>query len=147
HRRQHPCRRHALVPHAHLQLTYATLDSIGEAPRGVSGDTFGPRLILRQTDDNTDDLIAGDLLEQLRHGEALPGTAGEGGERLGERLRLVGEGEADPALAPIHGEEAPFHPCDMVWKNSALVLVRLSRSSRNSIASTGGISDRKLRSR
>ncbi len=79
--------------------------------------------------------------------ESLAGAAGEGGERLGERLRLVGEGEADPALTPVHGENSAFHPCDIVWKNSVLVLVRLSRSSRNSMASTGGMSDRKLRSR
>ena len=67
--------------------------------------------------------------------------------RQDERLRLVGKGEADPALAPVDGEKPAFHPWDMVWKNSALVLVRFSRSSRNSIASTGGMSDRKFRSR
>src|SRR2546427_11048423 len=87
------------------------------------------------------------VVEQLRHRESLPGAPGERGERLGERLRFVGEGEADPALAPIDGEKPAFHPCDIVWKNSAFVFVRFRRSSRNSMASTGGMSDRKFRSR
>src|SRR5260370_1116139 len=39
------------------------------------------------------------------------------------------------------------HPWDIVAKNSTLFFVRLRRSRRNSIASTGGISARKLRSR
>src|SRR5712664_4039169 len=145
---QHACRGHSLVPHGHLHsLGYAPFDSISDLPSGVSGVTFSPRFIQRQTDDNTYDLIVCDVVEQLRHRESLPGAAGERGERLGERLRFVGEGEANPALAPIDGEKPAFHPCDIVWKNSAFVFVRFSRSSRNSIASTGGMSDRKFRSR
>src|SRR6266852_3922828 len=85
--------------------------------------------------------------EEFAHGKALPGAAGEGRQGLGERLRLVGQGETDATLTPVDPEQPSRHPCAIVAKNSVLVLVRLSRSSRNSIASTGGISARKLRSR
>src|SRR5205807_10167442 len=112
---------------------------------------LGPALGERRPDDDAGHLVGGALREQPGHGEALSGAAGEGGERLGQHLGLVGEGEADALLAPVHTEESSRrrqgHPCDIVAKNSTLVLVRFIRSSRNSIASTGGMSARKLRSR
>ena len=88
-----------------------------------------------------------DEREESLHWEALPGTARERGERLGEDLMLVGEGETDASCTPIDGEDPARHPCAIVAKNSTFVFVRFIRSSRNSIASTGGMSDRKLRSR
>src|SRR5436190_10382662 len=147
--REHACRRHALVPHGDLHITYATLDIIGGRLGGVSGITFGPCFVQREPDDDTRDTVTIDQIDELRHREALPGAAGESGERLGEGLRFIGKGEPNPALAPVDSQQSAgrLHPCDMVWKNSLLVLVRLSRSSRNSIASTGGISERKFRSR
>src|SRR5437016_3051648 len=86
---------------------------------------------------------------RLAHGEPVAGAAREGGERRREGLALVGQGEADAALAPVDGQQPPCvrHPCAIVAKNSLFVLVRFMRSSRNSIASTGGMSERKLRSR
>src|SRR5438093_1083544 len=91
-------------------------------------------------------------MENRAHREALAGAAGEGGKGLSERARLIGEGEADAPLAPVDAEQptrasAARHPCAIVAKNSLFVLVRFRRSSRNSIASTGGMSARKLRSR
>src|SRR5229473_2592384 len=170
--REHARRRHALVPQDHLaRRSHATFDIIGEGPRGVSGITFGPILVQRKAHDDAYDLVAIDLLEQLRHRKSFAGAAGEGGEGLRERLGFIRKREADSTLAPVYGKQTtsrwkvgtleswnvhsfqhsifPTFPqlCDMVWKNSTFVFVRLSRSSRNSIASTGGISARELRSR
>src|SRR5712692_4325262 len=149
--REHARRRHALVPQGHLARRFhATFDIIGEGSRGVSGITFRPSLVQRKAHDDAHDLVAIDLRE---------------------RLGFIRKREADSALAPVYGKQTtsrwkvgtleswnvhsfqhsifPTFPqlCDMVWKNSTFVFVRLSRSSRNSIASTGGISARKLRSR
>ena len=63
HGSQCPRRRHPLVPHGHLQLSHAPLDIIGEAPRGVSGVTLGPRLIQGETDDDPYNIVLGDLFE------------------------------------------------------------------------------------
>src|SRR2546427_3688303 len=147
--RQHARRRHALVPQDHLaRRSHATFDIIGEVPRGVSRITFGPILVQGEADDDANHLVAIDLREQRRHWESFAGAAGERGEGLRERLRFVGEGETNAAFAPIDCQQpASRHTCDIVWKNSVLVFVRFSRSSRNSIASTGGMSDRKLRSK
>jgi len=149
HGSQYPCGGHALIPHCHLQLTYAALDIIRECPRGVSGITLFAGFVQRKSDNDTYNVVMRDLFEQLRHGKALAGAARKGGERSGEGLGLIGKGEPNSALAPVHSQKPAscFHPWDIVWKNSLLVLVRFSRSSRNSIASTGGMSDRKLRSR
>src|SRR5256712_9420415 len=147
--REHARRRHALVPQDHLaRRSHATFDIIGELPRGVSSSTFGPVLVQGKADDDANHMVAIDLLEQVRHRESFAGAAGERSEGLRERLRFVGEGETNAAFAPIDCQQpASRHPCDIVWKNSVLVFVRFSRSSRNSIASTGGMSDRKLRSK
>jgi hypothetical protein len=62
------------------------------------------------------DAVLGDVCEQLGHGKAFAGAAGEGGERLCQHAGFVGEGEADPALAPVDREQAPGgrHPWAMV---------------------------------
>src|SRR5213593_4720754 len=133
-------------------LSRAACDVAGERPRSGGGFRLGSLLVERQADH---DARHGMLLEQgekLAHREAFAGAAGEGGQGLGEGARFIGEGEADAALAPVDAQQpalasAGRHPCAIVAKNSLFVLVRLSRSSRNSIASTGGMSARKLRSR
>ena len=79
-------------------------------------------------------------------------------ERLGDEAAGVGEGDAEALAPPVHGQHpAPSaasgpgggssYPCAIVAKNSLLFFVRFIRSSRNSIASTGGMSARKFRSR
>src|SRR5206468_2888785 len=98
------------------------------------------------------------VLQQDRGGErvdvllAAAGRAPQLADRLEHARRghpLVRQREADAALAPIHCQQPPFcgHPWAIVAKKSLFVLVRFMRSSRNSIASTGGMSERKLRSR
>ncbi len=93
--------------------------------------------------------MIGGVLQDGGDRRALAGPSRDGCEGLGQLLRLISEGEPDAALAPIHGQEsaAAVHPCCIDAKNSLLVLVRFIRSSRNSIASTGGMSARKFRSR
>src|SRR5439155_3428735 len=120
----------------------------GEHPGLPGGVALRPVGRERQPHDDAGHRVLVQQREESPHGETLAGAAGESGERLGEGAGFVGQGEADAALTPVDGEQAPRrHPCAIVWKNSALFFVRLSRSSRNSIASTGGMSARKLRSR
>src|SRR5213079_23519 len=127
-------------------------DVAGERPRGGGGFRLGPVLVERQADHDAGHGVLLEQGEKLAHREAFAGAAGEGGQGLGEGARFIGEGETDAALAPVDAQQpalasAGRHPCAIVAKNSLFVLVRLSRSSRNSIASTGGMSARKLRSR
>src|SRR5213596_997126 len=124
----------------------------GEHPHGRGRVRFGPLRVERQADHDAGHGVVLEEREKLAHREALADAAGERGQGLSERASLIGEGEADAALAPVDAEQpalasAARHPCAMVAKNSLFVFVRLSRSSRNSIASTGGMSARKLRSR
>src|SRR5213079_1512351 len=130
----------------------AACDVAGERPRGGGGFRLGPILVERQADHDAGHGVLLEQGEKLAHREAFAGAAGEGGQGLGEGARFIGEGETDAALAPVDAQQpalasAGRHPCAIVAKNSLFVLVRLSRSSRNSIASTGGMSARKLRSR
>src|SRR5881296_1403054 len=134
------------------RLSRVARDVGGEHPRGGGRFRLGPLLVERQADHDAGHGVLLEQREKLAHREALAGAAGEGGQGLSERASLIGEGEADAALAPVDAEQPAFasaarHPCAMVAKNSLFVFVRLSRSSRNSIASTGGMSARKLRSR
>src|SRR5260370_13277185 len=122
-------------------------DGAGKRGGRAGGVALDLRGVEREADDNAGHGMAVQQGEELAHGKALPGAAGEGRQGLGERLRLVGQGETDATLTPVDPEQPSRHPCAIVAKNSVLVLVRLSRSSRNSIASTGGMSARKLRSR
>src|SRR6266516_4054356 len=145
----------------------------GEVAGRSGGRPFLAPLVERQPHDHAGHGVRGEEVEQSAQGEALAGAAGEGRKRLGEDLGFVGEREADTPFAPVHPQQPPpgwtlgrsdgrtvrrlpvrrsdrptvRHPCDIVAKNSVLVFVRLSRSSRNSIPSTGGMSERKLRSR
>src|SRR5438132_9073724 len=140
-----------LVPQVD-RLSRAACDVAGERPRGGGGFRLGPVLVERQADHDAGHGVLLEQGEKLAHREAFAGAAGEGGQGLGEGARFIGEGEADAALAPVDAQQpalasAGRHPCAIVAKNSLFVLVRLSRSSRNSIASTGGMSARKLRSR
>src|SRR5256886_1123704 len=140
-----------LVPQVD-RLSRAACDVAGERPRCGGGFRLGPVLVERQADHDAGHGVLLEQGEKLAHREAFAGAAGEGGQGLGEGARLIGEGEADAALAPVDAQQpalasAGRHPCAIVAKNSLFVLVRLSRSSRNSIASTGGMSARKLRSR
>src|SRR5436190_1872082 len=131
-----------------------------QAPNDIGGEdpyrgrriAFAALLVEGQTDDDAGHVVLLEQHEKLAHREAFAEASGEGGEGLSQRAGLIGQGEADAALAPVDAEQparvaAARHPCAMVAKNSLFVLVRLSRSSRNSIASTGGMSARKLRSR
>src|SRR6059036_1677068 len=134
------------------RLSRAACDVAGERPGGGGGFRLGPVLVERQADHDAGHGVLLEQGEKLAHRKAFAGAAGEGGQRLGEGARFIGEGEADAALAPVDAQQpalasAGRHPCAIVAKNSLFVLVRLSRSSRNSIASTGGMSARKLRSR
>ncbi len=70
----------------------------------MSRVTFRSIFIQREAHDDTYDLVFRDLLEQLRHGDALAGAAGQRGEGLCERLRLVRKGEPDAALAPVDSQ-------------------------------------------
>ena len=143
-------RGHAFVPQVGGEAG-AFGDLTREQARLPGGRAFGAVLVERQADDDADDLMRGHELEQGRHGKALAGAAREGGQRLRQGLRFIGQREAGAARAPVETEEPTrgrtVHPCAIVAKNSTLVLVRFIRSSRNSIASTGGMSARKLRSR
>src|SRR5216684_2847099 len=129
------------------RLPRALRDRAGQRAGRAGGVALDPRGVQREADDHAGHGMAVQQGEELAHGKALPGAAGEGRQGLGERLRLVGQGETDATLTPVDPEQPSRHPCAIVAKNSVLVLVRLSRSSRNSIASTGGMSARKLRSR
>src|SRR5713226_6081072 len=129
------------------RLPRALRDRAGQRAGRAGGVALDPRGVQRQADDHAGHGMVVQQGEEFAHGKALPGAAGEGRQGLGERLRLVGQGETDATLTPVDPEQPSRHPCAIVAKNSVLVLVRLSRSSRNSIASTGGISARKLRSR
>src|SRR5205085_1780543 len=93
---------------------------------------FRAVLVERQADHHTRHGVAVQQGEQLAHGEALAGTARQGGEGLGEGLGLIGQGEADAALAPIHAEQPPRpagHPCCIEGK------VRRSAMRRSRITS------------
>src|SRR6184192_3938426 len=141
--------REPLVPQGH-GLAGVLRDRRRQRAGGAGGVTFSAVRVERQADHHARHGVTLDQGEQLTHGEAPAGTAREGRERLGERLRLVGQCEADAALSPVHAEQPPRpagHPCCIVWKNSTLFFVRFMRSSRNSMPSTGGMSARKLRSR
>src|SRR5256884_6337754 len=132
------------------RLSRAACDVAGERPGGGGGFRLGPVLVERQADHDAGHGVLLEQGEKLAHRKAFAGAAGEGGQRLGEGARFIGEGEADAALAPVDAQQpalasAGRHPCAIVAKNSLFVLVRLSRSSRNSMASTGGMSARKLR--
>ena len=140
---------------------------VGERAGGGAGGGFAPLGGDRQADDEADRPALGDEGQELRHREPLAGPADQGLERGGEDLGLVGAGHADADFAPVEREDAadagdgvsregggwpvgarharPY--CAIVAKNSLLVLVRFIRSSRNSSASTGGMSARKFRSR
>src|SRR3989475_3699932 len=140
-----------LVPQVD-RLSRAACDVAGERPRGGGGLRLGPVLVERQADHDAGHGVLLEQGEKLAHREAFAGAAGEGSQGLGEGARFIREGEADAALAPVDAQQpalasAGRHPCAIVAKNSLFVLVRLSRSRRNSIASTGGMSARKLRSR
>src|SRR5207245_4012351 len=113
----------------------------------ASGIPFGAVLVERQPDHHPYHVVGVHVGEELEHGEPLADAPGEGRERLGEDLGLVRDRDPDPFLAPVHPQQPPAHPWDMVAKNSWFALVRFIRSSRNSIASTGGMSARKLRSK
>src|SRR5947208_9412273 len=144
-------RREPLVPQLD-RLSRAARDVGGQHPGGGGRFRLGPLLVERQADHDAGHGVVLDQGEKLAHWEAFTGAAGEGGQGLSERATLVGEGQADATLPPIDAEQpalasAARHPCAIVAKNSLFVLVRLSRSNRNSIASTGGMSARKLRSR
>ena len=122
----------------------------------------------RQSDHDADRAVLRDQLQEPWHGEALARAAHERLQRGRENLGVVAQREADAHVAPVHGEQAagrgsigefkrtetaektPSSPrsyCAIVAKNSLLFFVRFIRSSRNSSASTGGMSARKLRSR
>ena len=72
-----------------------------------------------------------------------------------DHLVWIRQRDADALVTHVDRQDPPdrrqieieAHPSCIVAKNSWFVLVRFMRSSRNSIASTGGMSDRKLRSR
>src|SRR5256712_8417737 len=145
------CRGEPLVPQLD-RLSRAARDVGGQRPRGGSRFRLGALRVERQADDDTGHRVVLEQGEEVPHRETFTGASGEGGQGLSERARLIGGGGTDTALAPIDAEQpacvaAARHPCAMVAKNSLFVLVRLRRSSRNSIASTGGMSARKLRSR
>src|SRR2546427_8890897 len=124
----------------------------GKCPHGGSRFRLHPLLVERQADDDAGHRVVLEQGEEVPHRETFAGASREGGQGLSERARLIGESEADAALAPVDAEQptrasAARHPCAIVAKNLLFVLVRFTRSSRNSIASTGGMSARKLRSR
>ena len=73
-----------------------------ERARRLRGRAFGAVALERQPHDHADYVMVLHEREQLLEGEPLAGAAGEGGERLGERLGLVGEGEANTAGAGIY---------------------------------------------
>ena len=83
----------------------------------MSRITFGSRLIQRESNDDTHDVVTVDQIQQLAHREALPGAPGERGERLCEGLCLVGEGETGPFGSPVDCKDPTpcRHPCDIVW--------------------------------
>src|SRR5262245_4984683 len=171
HRLAHASRRKALVPECD-GAPRAPLDGGGEFAGSVRRLAFSARRVEREADHDADDVVRRKMLEQGLHRKTFPGATGQRSERLSESLGLIGEGEPDAAFAPVDGEEAALergggpavgrslravvrrsagppvrHPCDIVAKNSWFDLVRFMRSSRNSMASTGGMSARKLRSR
>src|SRR5436190_1417839 len=94
----------------------------GEGARGGGGRTFGGRGVQREADDDPHDGVVVQERDEFLHWEPLPGAAGQRGEGLRERLGLVGEGQTDAALTPIHAEQPSRpggHPCCIVWKNSS----------------------------
>ena len=120
------------------------------APALSSSVAFGRE---RQPDQESGRGMLGDQFEESGEGEPLAAPADQGLQRRGDRLGLVAQREPDPDFAPVHSEktaggwkQTPLY-CAIVAKNSLLFFVRFIRSSRNSSASTGGMSARKLRSR
>src|SRR5688572_11021387 len=89
---------------------------------------------------------------------ALAGPPRDESRRRCDRARGVADRQSDATLSVIDREYAPRrgrhrlvdrgrHPWAIVAKNSLLFFVRFMRSSRNSMASVGGMSPRKLRRR
>ncbi len=126
----------------------------------------------RKADEEPTGLMFLEVRAQRSERETPSCTAMQGAERMGEALVGVGEREPDPLLTDIEGEDATGtwesdgcerglvtgsagrssappvrHPSCIVAKNSLFVFVRFIRSSRNSVASTVGMSARKFRNR
>jgi len=164
-------RGHPLVPQLD-RPPRAAPDVVRQGAGLASGRALGSVGREGEADHHGGHAVVVEQREQLAHGEAFTGAAGEGGKWLREHPTLVRQREADAALAPVHSQQPPpgrnvgtrerrnvgrsfhlsigpafRHPCAIVAKNSLFVLVRFMRSSKNSIASTGGMSERKLRSR
>src|SRR6266516_7414146 len=164
-RTQHARGREALVPERDRQPGLPA-DGGGEIAGRSGGRPFLAPLVERQPHDHAGHGVRGEEVEQSAQGEALAGAAGEGRKRQEEDLGFVGKREDNTPFATAHPQQPPpgwtlgrsdgrtvrrlpvrrsdrptvRHPCDIVAKNSVLVFVRLSRSSRNSIPSTGGMS-------
>src|SRR5215208_1856095 len=93
--------------------------------------------------------------DDLRHRRALAGAAHDEAGRGGDRPGGVADGEPHAAVAVVDGEQAHEPtglgrgqpPCAMRTKNSRLFFESCMRLRRNVIASSLGMSPRKLRSR
>ena len=96
---------HPLVHQRDRQVGPAT-EQDGQLPRRGGGRAFVAVGGQGKSYHQTDRAVTGDQLEKRRHREALAPAAGERGERRGDGLGLVREGEADPHLAPVHGKDA-----------------------------------------
>jgi hypothetical protein len=79
------------------------LGNVGrERARRLGGRGFGAVALERKSDDHADHVMLLHEREQLLEGEPLAWPTGEGGQRLGERLGLVGKREANTAGAGVY---------------------------------------------
>src|SRR2546422_8558889 len=105
HRRQHARRGEPLVPQRHRQPRLPA-DGGGDLAGRSRGCAFVAPLVERQAHHHARHRMGLEQGDQLAHGEALAGPAGQGRERLRERLGFVGARDADALLAPVDGEQA-----------------------------------------
>ena len=97
-------RAHPLVPEVHRQAG-SPRNGLGQFAGFGGAGAFGAVEGQRETDDRTDRRVISGKLEQPRHREPLPPTAGERLERRSEGLGLVAQREPDPHCAPIDAED------------------------------------------